>query len=264
MNDAANTTSPPQELTRLLSETDAIAKTANRHGHSLGGGGFYASKFSDLHARAVLCLTALNKSLKVNNDPRLNKVSGEIENHFASFYDPKTKTKPRNESKQRILFLLRTEIEPFLASQHTHTPTDSFFPMEIISGTRPYIEAVARQACGSFDMGWYDAAAVMGRRLLETLIIETFEAHKLDGKIKNRDGSFFYLSGLVTALLNETSFNISRNVKRVLPKLKDLGDQSAHSRRYVAKKADLEDVQRDLRITLEELVHLSGLSGTKS
>lgn len=262
MNETENTTQPADELLKLLSDADATAKTAHRHGHSLGGGGFYGSKFSGFHAQTVLSLSALKRSVTALSDPRLDKVFGEIENHAASFYDSKAKTKSRNESKQRILFLLRTEIEPSLKAQGSHTPTDAFFPLEIVVGTRPYIEAVARQACGSFDLGWYDAAAVMGRRLLETLIIETFEAHKLDGKIKNHDGTFFYLNGLITALLNETTFNISRNVKRVLPKLKDLGDQSAHSRRYVAKKPDLEDVKRDLRITIQELVHLSGLSSS--
>ena len=247
-----------------LSAADVTAKTAQRHGHSLVGGGFYSSKFSGIHAEAVLSLKELGNSLKALNDGQIDKVFNEVENTVTSFFDPKTKTKARNESKQRVVFLLKTALSPALAGRKRHAPTDAFFPLEIVIGTRPYIESVARQACGSFDLGWYDAAAVMSRRLLETLIIETFEAHKIDGKIKNHDGTFFYLNGLITALLNETTFNISRNVRKVMPKLKDLGDQSAHSRRYVAKKPDLEDVKRDLRITIQELVHLSGLLGSKN
>lgn len=96
--------------------------------------------------------------------------------------------------------------------------------------------------------------------MLETLIIEAFEAHRIDDRIKNPDGSFFYLSALITAMLNERDWNLSRSVKKALPLLKDLGDQSAHNRRYLAKKADLDDIKRDFRLTIEELLHLSKLT----
>jgi hypothetical protein len=112
--------------------------------------------------------------------------------------------------------------------------------------------------CGCYDLGWYDSAAVMARRLLETLIIEVYETKGIDSKLKKSDGTFHHLSGLIGVLLNETSFNISRNTKSSLPKLKDLGDQSAHNRRYIARQADLDTIKRDLRIALEEFVHLAG------
>ncbi|MDZ7341543.1 MAG: DUF4145 domain-containing protein, partial [candidate division KSB1 bacterium] len=115
------------------------------------------------------------------------------------------------------------------------------------------------QACGSYDYGWYDAASVMCRRLIETLIIETFEAHKLEQKIKNNDGTYFYLGGLIQALLNESTLSVGRNAKNALPKLKNIGDLSAHNRRYLARKKDLDDLKRELRIVIEELVHLSKL-----
>ena len=142
-------------------------------------------------------------------------------------------------------------------SSSTNSLTEALFPLELFSNSRTYIKLVAGQCCGSYDNGYYDAASVMARRLLETLIIEIFEARKIDDRIKNPDGSFFYLSRLIPALLNEPAWNLSRSVRRALPKLKDLGDQSAHNRRYLAKKADLDDIKRDFRVTIEELMHLS-------
>jgi hypothetical protein len=99
----------------------------------------------------------------------------------------------------------------------------------------------------------------MVRRLLEVLIIESFEAHTLTSKIQKPDGNFYYLQDLVNLTLNEPSWTIGRNVKKALPNLKDIGNQSAHGRRYIARKSDLEDVKRDLRLTIEELVILSKL-----
>ena len=41
--------------------------------------------------------------------------------------------------------------------------------------TRGYIEKVANQINGAFGKGWFDASAVMTRRLVETLIIEPLQ-----------------------------------------------------------------------------------------
>lgn len=245
-------------LTEILVEAESVVKKARRHNQPLGGNGFYARKFAALHADATLAFTAIAGKCSAM-DGRLNKQVEEIRGCVETFFNPATEPADRNIRKQRCLFLLKTEIEPALANAVSHVPSDQFFPLEIVKNTgRNYILRVAEQACGSYDQGWYDSAAVMARRLLETLIIEVYEAKGIDSKLKKSDGTFHHLSGLIGVLLNETSFNISRNTKNSLPKLKDLGDQSAHNRRYIARQADLDAVKREFRIALEEFIHLAG------
>lgn len=131
--------------------------------------------------------------------------------------------------------------------------------MSLVSGTRGYLENLVHQINGSYEHGWYDACAVMIRRLTETLIIEAFEAHNLDTKVKNKDGDFLYLGDLINATLVEPSWNIGRNAKKSLKTLKDIGDKSAHSRRFIAHRRDIDNVISDLRIVVQELVYLAGL-----
>ncbi len=57
-----------------------------------------------------------------------------------------------------------------------HPPDEGFraesqkvIPMSVVRGTRGYIEKVANQINGCYEKGWYDACAVMIRRLVETL-----------------------------------------------------------------------------------------------
>ena len=103
----------------------------------------------------------------------------------------------------------------------------------IFHGTRrTYLDRVLNQANGAFSKGWYDASAVMVRRLVETLIIEAFEKHGLASKIQNSSGDFLFLRDIIDRTLSEPSWNLSRNTKAALPRLKDVGDKSAHSRRY--------------------------------
>ena len=52
------------------------------------------------------------------------------------------------------------------------------------------------------------------------VIKEAFEHHKIEHKIKTPTGDFPYLNDLITYTLNETSWNLSRNTKQALPKLK--------------------------------------------
>jgi hypothetical protein len=100
---------------------------------------------------------------------------------------------------------------------------------------------------------------VMMRRLLEIAIIEAFEKKGAAAKITGPDGNYFHLTQLVDLACAEPTLSLSRNTKRALPKLKDLGHLSAHGRYFIARIDDVEKVQSDFRIAIEELLHHAGL-----
>ncbi|NOX57589.1 MAG: hypothetical protein GXP29_01860, partial [Planctomycetes bacterium] len=52
---------------------------------------------------------------------------------------------------------------------------EGYLPEAVWSKTRGYIECICKQLNGCFRAAYYDAALVMLRRLLETLIIEAYE-----------------------------------------------------------------------------------------
>jgi len=132
-------------------------------------------------------------------------------------------------------------------------------PFSVIRDTRGYLEKVANQINGSYEHGWFDACAVMVRRLIETLIIETFEHHGIARKIQDSNGDFLPLKDLINLALREPTWNLARNTKKGLPKLKSVGDLSAHSRRYIAQRQDIDKIIDDLRIVVQELVFLADL-----
>jgi hypothetical protein len=145
-------------------------------------------------------------------------------------------------------------------SEGIKAQSQSVLPNDLVHKTRGYIERIATQINGTYENGWFDACAVMMRRLIETLIIECFEAHRISDKIKNKStGELFYLGDLVAATLTEVSWNLGRNAKRALPRLKDLGDQSAHSRRFIAHREDIDKILPDFRYVCQELIFLAGL-----
>jgi len=138
--------------------------------------------------------------------------------------------------------------------------SEQVISFSLVRGTRGYIEKITNQINGCYEHGWFDGCAVMIRRLVETLIIETYEKHGIAYKIKNPfSGDFYYLSDQINCLIKETKWNLGRNTKTALPKLKDIGDLAAHSRRFNAHKQDIDKIISELRIVVQELIYLSGL-----
>lgn len=137
--------------------------------------------------------------------------------------------------------------------------TEKVLLMSLFQGTRGYIEQIAQQVNGCYENGWYDACCVMIRRLVETLIIESFENHKIEIQIQSSSGDFLYLRDLISKTLACPQWNLTRNTRQALPHLKDIGDRSAHSRRFVAHRGDVDRIVTDLRVVAQELIFLAGL-----
>ena len=136
--------------------------------------------------------------------------------------------------------------------------SDNLFPHDLLEHSRSYIQEIGREVSACFDNGLYNACSVMLRRLMETLIIELFEKYEISSHIKDENGDFLSLSGLITKLLSERSYswNISRNSKKGFEQIKEIGDLSAHNRRYIAKKSDIEKIRSNARVCIQELLTL--------
>ena len=134
------------------------------------------------------------------------------------------------------------------------------FPLTVlVQANRSYMVTVGRQMNGCFSEGWYDACAVMMRRLIEASIIEAFEHKTIAQTIKGSDGNYLQLTELVAKALAEPALPLSRNAKKFLPQLRDVGHMSAHGRYFLARKEDLEKVQQGCRIVVEEFLHHAAL-----
>ena len=99
----------------------------------------------------------------------------------------------------------------------------------------------------------------MIRKFVEILIIEVYEANGKDSEIKDGNGEFLMLRDLISRLLAQTHWNLSRETRRELLNVKNLGDRSARNRRFIATKADVDKVIPGLRVIADDLLHLAKL-----
>lgn len=156
---------------------------------------------------------------------------------------------------------IQAELESIWLPPADSTPSRSHSVLDItlVKGTRGYIEIVAHQVNKTYDDTCYDACAVMVRRLVEMLLIEAFEACGVADHAKLPNGEFMYLSDLIDAAGNEAGWNLTRNIKPALLRLKGIGDKSAHDRWFNAKRRDIDKIKDDLRTVVQGLLYLAKL-----
>jgi hypothetical protein len=136
---------------------------------------------------------------------------------------------------------------------------NGYLPEAVWQKTRGYLENVCVQLNGCYHYGFHDGAAVMVRRLIETLIIEAYEHLNRQDQIKDTNGHYLMLGDLVGAVLGTNGLSLGREAKAALQDIKKLGDRSAHNRRFNAVKADLDLIRSGTRVSSEELINIAAL-----
>lgn len=136
---------------------------------------------------------------------------------------------------------------------------DTIIPESLYLETRGFIESLSKQINASYDENIFDGCAVLMRRLLEILLILSYEKMGIEAQIKNGDGSYKMLSGIASNAKNNTVLNLSRNSKDSLESFRLVGNFSAHKIYYNAKRRDISGISQEYRATIEELLYKSGL-----
>jgi len=137
--------------------------------------------------------------------------------------------------------------------------SDDILPFDLYRGTRQNIESIADQINKSFHFGIYDGAAVLMRRLVEMLLILTFQVINQEDCIRGSDGNYLQLSQIINEAAQNKALDLSRNAKTYLGLFKEKGDLSAHNPFHVAFKKDLELLQPRFRHLIQEFLHKSGV-----
>jgi hypothetical protein len=131
-------------------------------------------------------------------------------------------------------------------------------PPEWFKGTRFYLEKLCHQINGAYEYGFYDASAVLSRRLMESLIIDVYVSKGIHHEIKP-GGTFLMLDGLITHIRSHKGIVLSRNAPKSMEAIKQLGDTAAHDRTYITQAKDLDDAKASYRRLIQELLTLAGL-----
>ena len=136
---------------------------------------------------------------------------------------------------------------------------ESILPNILFENTRGYIEKICKQINGCYGINCFDACAVCMRRLLEVLLILTYQKHGKESEIENAPSDYKNLSSIINYTKSNNQFNLSKGTLNIMDEFRQLGNLSAHRIQYNCKKKEIDDVKREFRATVEELLYKSGL-----
>jgi hypothetical protein len=232
-----------------------IARTAARNRQSIASSGPYGQRFH----KEVVKLTGVEKLIT----PILHLIDGfdpaSVLNHLSVLKSTSSSMRQRDEARKSVRLICETEIIPNLSnlSSPTQPTAEPVLAAAVLAKAHTYLQRTLLQANGTYEKRWFDASSVMIRKLVENLIIDVYEHHGKQAEAQ-KDGEYFMLNGLVTALLSQKHWTLQRETKKSLPEIKKLGDRAAHNRRYEATRQDIDQILPGLRATVDDLLHLSG------
>jgi hypothetical protein len=111
---------------------------------------------------------------------------------------------------------------------------------------------------GCYEAEFFDAAAVLIRRVTETVLIEAFEKKGQGGAIKSA-GEYLPFGDVIGIAGSGACFKLARGSARSLERIKAVGDTAAHHRTHITSKADIDEIAHEFRKVLGELLDLADL-----
>jgi hypothetical protein len=135
----------------------------------------------------------------------------------------------------------------------------AIIPESLYSGTPGYIDSICSQINSAYEHNIFDGSAVLMRRLMEILLILSFEHLSIGKDIQHSDGTYLMLEKIIDAAKSNTILKLSRNSKETVEVFRRLGNFSAHKIYYTCKRDDIKKVALDFRALIEELLYKSGL-----
>jgi len=158
----------------------------------------------------------------------------------------------------KALQRLKNELSTILQNSEI-SDNGTILPPELYDCGSTFIKNISQQINISYENKAYDGCAVLMRRLLEVLLILSYQYLKIDQVIKDNDNNYFLLEKIVNNAKSNSILKLSRKAKSSIDVFRELGNFSAHSIFYSCKKSYIEQVIPDFRLTIEELLYKSSL-----
>lgn len=245
-----------QNLVSALDDLERAARMARKHRLTLVAENHYSKKARSALANLRRNLTLLRAEFPATRPGTVNEQLGIL----ATMVDGLSLEKglqPLFAALRAIRFHVESDLAAavHVAGNGQASVATAFLPPEIVPAS--VYRRILEEVNSSHAARCYNGCAALLRRLTESLIIEAFEGHGIEARIKGQDGEYVELKALIGRASGEPTLRLSRHVKSALPNLKFLGDLSLHGRKKLVFEADLERLHNDARAAIQELaLHL--------
>lgn len=136
----------------------------------------------------------------------------------------------------------------------------TILPDALFQGLQSNFQSLCKQINASYENNLYDCAAVIMRRLLEGLLVLSFQNAGIESEIIDKSGKrHVALDQIIKIAEQNEALALSANTKKDMMLFKDLGNYSAHKIWYNCTRGDIKPHILKYRAIIEELLYKSGL-----
>jgi hypothetical protein len=199
---------------------------------------FLAELMHEPLLRRRVNVTRLGRQLLANRDVMRGKEMGTVRLRHAS--------KPRLSSRY-------SEIAGVAVAPRIEQP---IIPTGLFENTRPYLEALVLQINGTYQAGFYDACALVCRRLLECMLLLAFETAGKSEVIRDSDGEYRKFADIIQLAASNRHIRLPRGAGAVLGKIEYL---AGHHPTYTTRQKDIDEQRPGLRRLISELSRVAGI-----
>lgn len=135
----------------------------------------------------------------------------------------------------------------------------TIIPTDLFIGLSPNIQALCKQINCSYENNLYDCTAVIMRRLLEGLLVLSYQNNGIEAEITENNGRHSTLDKMIRNAEQNTTLALSVNTRKDMSLFKDLGNYSAHKIWYNCTQQDIKPHILKFRVIIEELMYKAGI-----
>lgn len=133
-------------------------------------------------------------------------------------------------------------------------------PTQLFDDVPQYIRSLCKQINASYENNLYDCTAVIMRRLLEVLLVLSYQNCDLESEIMDKSGNrHVTLDKMIKNAEQNPKLSLSSNTKKDMSLFKYLGNYSAHKIWYNCTQKDIQPNITKYRVIIEELLYKAGL-----
>jgi hypothetical protein len=136
---------------------------------------------------------------------------------------------------------------------------ESILPNAVVEGLSPNIQSLCKQINASYEHNLYDCTAVIMRRLLEGLLVVSYQNNGLEVDITDKNGRHFSLDKIIKNAEQNPNLSLSLNTRKDMNLFRELGNYSAHKIWFNSTQKDIEPHILKYRAIIEELIYKAGL-----
>lgn len=142
----------------------------------------------------------------------------------------------------------------------TISQNGSILPDTLLLDMPEYMKRLSQQINASFEAKLYDCTAVIMRRLLEILLVLSYQNNGIEAEIMDSNGRHHLtLDKIIRNAEQNSTLALSANSKTDMGIFKELGNYSAHKIWYNCTYQDIQKHILKYRVLIEELLYKAGI-----